>query len=141
MRSYHASRFVKYLTGWRRVFCRKELETQAKTSTSALVNIEEAGKKMQDFGGKVTDVGKDLSTKVTAPILAIGAAAVKTTADFDSSMSQVKAVSGATGEEFDALRDKAREMPATMSQGCWFLSRSTRCWNASSSNFTPRISA
>ena len=88
----------------------KDLETQAKTSTSALVNIEEAGKKMQDFGGKVTDVGKDLSTKVTAPILAIGAAAVKTTADFDSSMSQVKAVSGATGEEFDALRDKAREM-------------------------------
>ena len=90
----------------------KNLETQARTSTSTLVKIEDAGKKMQEFGGKVTDVGKDLSTKVTAPILGIAAAAVKTTADFDESMSQVKAVSGATGEEFDALREKAREMGA-----------------------------
>ena len=37
-------------------------------------------------------------------------AAVKTTADFDEQMSKVSAISGATGEEFDALREKAREM-------------------------------
>ena len=35
---------------------------------------------------------------------------MKTAADFDSAMSKVAAVSGATGSEFDALRDKAREM-------------------------------
>ena len=41
-----------------------------------------------------------------------GTAAVKTAADFDSAMSKVAAVSGATGDELDALRDKAREMGA-----------------------------
>src|SRR5690625_2951782 len=36
--------------------------------------------------------------------------AVKTAADFESSMSNVKAISGATGDEFNSLRDKAIEM-------------------------------
>ncbi|MBP3295237.1 MAG: phage tail tape measure protein [Lachnospiraceae bacterium] len=35
---------------------------------------------------------------------------MKTAADFDSAMSKVAAVSGATGKDLDALRDKAREM-------------------------------
>ena len=48
----------------------------------------------------------------TAAVTALGVAAVKTASDFDSSMSQVAAVSGATGEDFDKLRAKAREMGA-----------------------------
>ena len=47
---------------------------------------------------------------VSGAVAGLGAAAVKTSADFDSAMSQVAAVSGATGSDFDALRDKAREM-------------------------------
>ena len=47
---------------------------------------------------------------VTTVIGGVGVAAVKTAADFDSAMSQVAAVSGATGKDFDALRSKAREM-------------------------------
>ena len=35
---------------------------------------------------------------------------MKTAADFDSAMSKVAAVSGATGSDLEALRDKAREM-------------------------------
>nr|WP_272493323.1 phage tail tape measure protein [[Clostridium] innocuum] len=49
---------------------------------------------------------------VTTVIGGVGVAAVKTAADFDSAMSQVAAVSGATGKDFDALRNKAREMGA-----------------------------
>lgn len=45
-------------------------------------------------------------------VTVLGVAAVKTASDFDSSMSQVAAVSGATGEDFDKLRAKAREMGA-----------------------------
>ena len=47
---------------------------------------------------------------VTLAIGGVGTAAVKTAADFDTAMSQVAAVSGATGEDFDKLRAKAREM-------------------------------
>ena len=47
---------------------------------------------------------------ITGVVTAAGVAAVKTAADFDSGMSQVSAVSGATGSDLEALRDKAREM-------------------------------
>lgn len=63
-------------------------------------------------GGAMTKVGGTLTKTVTAPIVGIGAAAVKTTATFDQSMSKVAALSGATGKEFDALRAKAIEMGA-----------------------------
>lgn len=89
----------------------KALETQAANSNTVLQQIGIAGEKVQEFGGKVTDAGKSL-LPVTAAIGGIGVAAVKTTADFDSSMSKVKAISGATGEDFDQLRSKAREMGA-----------------------------
>lgn len=41
-----------------------------------------------------------------------GAAAVKSGMSFDSAMSEVSAISGATGNEFQSLRDKALEMGA-----------------------------
>lgn len=49
---------------------------------------------------------------ISAGIAGIAGAAVKTTADFDAQMSKVSAISGATGKDFDDLRDKAREMGA-----------------------------
>lgn len=89
----------------------KDLEKQAVKSTTAFQKIENAGKALENFGGKATAAGKAIMP-VSATVAAIGTAAVKTTADFDAAMSQVSAVSGATGEEFDQLRDKAREMGA-----------------------------
>src|SRR5690625_6887268 len=62
------------------------------------------------IGDKMTGVGKKLSTRVTLPILGIGAAALKVGMDFEASMSEVAAITGATGDDFDALRDSAREM-------------------------------
>lgn len=71
--------------------------------------VAAAGEKMKDYGDKITDVGKTMS-KVSGVIVGVGAAAVKTTADFDAAMSNVQAISGATGEQFEQLRDKAIEM-------------------------------
>ena len=88
------------------------LAKEAANANTTLCKIEEAGKKFEAVGKKMTSVGTTLTRNVTAPILAIGTAAVKVTADFDESMSKVKAISGATGEQFDQLREKAREMGA-----------------------------
>lgn len=88
----------------------RNLETEAGNATSALKKIGEAGEVLQNVGDKISDVGTKMTTHVTVPILAAGTAAVKTASDFDSSMSKVAAVSGATGEELDELRKKAREM-------------------------------
>lgn len=60
----------------------------------------------------MTSAGKTLTKSVTLPLVGIGTAAVATTAKFDSAMSNLQAISGATGTEIDSLRDKAKEMGA-----------------------------
>ena len=90
----------------------KNLESQVSTTYAALEKIDQTGKKFQQVGDKIAGVGKMMTTHVTAPIVGIGAAAIKTTADFDAQMSKVSAISGATGKDFDDLRAKAREMGA-----------------------------
>ncbi len=94
-----------------------EAEKNAKDAEKALrdfgsVNLQKLEASLSNIGDKATAAGKALTKNVTAPIVGGFVAATKVTADFDKSMSQVAAVSGATGEDFDALRDKAREMGA-----------------------------
>ncbi|CAK7009388.1 MAG: hypothetical protein ENTB_04768 [Enterocloster aldenensis] len=89
----------------------KSLEDQAGKANVTLQQISAVGDKFQEVGQKIEGVGKKL-LPISAAVGGIGVAAVKTTADFDSSMSNVSAISGATGEDFDRLRDKAREMGA-----------------------------
>lgn len=67
---------------------------------------------MDSVGKKLTSAGKNLTKKVTLPIVGIGTAAVKTSMDFEAAMSKVASLSGAQGEQFDRLRDKAIEMGA-----------------------------
>ena len=88
----------------------KQLESQVSTTYAALEKIDQTGQKFKEVGDKMAGVGRTMTTHVTAPIVGLGAAAVKTTADFDAQMSKVQAISGATGDEFDELRAKAREM-------------------------------
>ena len=89
----------------------KKLQAEYKNvATVAGTKMQAIGASMQGVGDKMTSVGTKMTTAVTLPLAGIGAAAIKTTADFDSSMSKVQAISGATGEDFQALRDKAREM-------------------------------
>lgn len=95
------------------VSCEQELKKAQKEADNFYVSLEKvgaAGDKIKSVGDKITGVGDKLTKNVTTPIVGLGAAAVKITADFDKSMSQVAAISGATGEDFDKLRDKAREM-------------------------------
>ena len=89
-----------------------KLEERASKSHQALEKISAAGDKLKDVGGKIEGVGNSLKY-VSAAAAGALTGIVKTTADFDSGMSKVAAVSGAAGSDFDALREKAREMGAT----------------------------
>jgi len=91
----------------------QELSKFEKQLRETGMTAEQVGKKLQDAGQKMTDVGKNLTMKVTAPILGIGAAATKTGMDFEAAMSEVGAISGATGEDLEKLEALAREMGAT----------------------------
>ena len=89
----------------------RRLQEEAASTSVALSKIDQAGKKMEAFGDSVTHAGQAIMPASMA-VAGLGAAAVKTAADFDAGMSKVAAISGATGEDLDALRDKAREMGA-----------------------------
>lgn len=90
----------------------KELEKQASSSSVAMQKISAAGETVKNVGDKISGAGQALMPLSTAAA-GIGAGIIKTTADFDATMSKVAAVSGAAGEDFDALRNKAREMGET----------------------------
>lgn len=90
----------------------KALEKEANSASVAMQSISAAGEKLKDVGGKISGAGQALMP-LSAAAAGIGAGIIKTTADFDASMSKVAAISGAAGDDFDALRNKAREMGAT----------------------------
>lgn len=78
---------------------------------TALQKIGASGTRLKEIRGKIEGAGRAI-LPLSLDVAAIGVAAVKTTADFDTAMSKVSAVSGATGDDFDKLRAKAREMGA-----------------------------
>lgn len=65
-------------------------------------SIKQAGARITEFGDKIAGVGRTMTTRVTAPIVGVMGAAVKVTADFDSSMSQVAATMGKTMDEINS---------------------------------------
>lgn len=70
------------------------------------------GKSMQDVGKKVTSVGKSMLPVSTA-VSGIGIAGLKVATDFEKAMSAVQAITGATGSEFDKLRETAIDLGAS----------------------------
>ena len=69
--------------------------------------------KMGALGSAFKDVGSSMTKNLTVPIAGAGAAVVGVAAKFESAMSEVAAISGASGDELQALTEKAQEMGAT----------------------------
>lgn len=68
--------------------------------------------KLAAFSSAATSTGRSLTKGLTVPLAGIGVAAVAVTAKFDAGMSKVQAISGATAEDMEKLRAKAKEMGA-----------------------------
>lgn len=66
-------------------------------------SLEATGKKMQD-------IGKGMTAGVTAPVLAVGGAAVKTAMDFESAQGKMQAQLGLTGAETEKYGAMAKDM-------------------------------
>lgn len=71
------------------------------------------GTAFDKVGGAMQGIGKGLTVGVTAPLVAMAGVATKVGSDYEASMSHVQAISGATGDELNQLKDVAREMGAT----------------------------
>ncbi len=72
-------------------------------------SFKDAGNKIQTAGDAITNFGKAMTAKVTAPIVAVGAASVKAFNDVDAGADTLVRLTGATGE---ALSDMESTMKA-----------------------------
>lgn len=81
--------------------------------------IGDGGKSLQKFGGNLQTLGTDI-TKLSLPLIGIGAGAVKAATDFESSFAGVRKTVDATEPEFAALaqglRDMAKEIPVNVNE-------------------------
>lgn len=68
---------------------------------------DRAEKRFRDVGKTLESTGKTLSKRVTAPIVGLGVAGVKTAMDFESSFAMIEGLVGVTGSELEVLREAA----------------------------------
>ena len=74
--------------------------------------MEVAGQKITSIGQGITDFGNSLRP-MSAAATGVIAGSIKVFMDFEHQMSRVKAISGATTEEFELLNEKAQQMGAS----------------------------
>lgn len=68
---------------------------------------------MMAAGSMAKSVGGSMTKFVTAPLVGLSALAVKVGGDFEEQMSRVEAISGATGDALEALKDQAIDLGAS----------------------------
>ena len=76
--------------------------------------LQAVGSAMKDLGGKIQNVGKELSTKVTAPIVALGTASIMAFKEVDSAFDIVIAKTGATGDALGEMKQQVTDIAETM---------------------------
>jgi TP901 family phage tail tape measure protein len=79
----------------------------------ALDAMGRVGDRAQKLGKRMRRTGFQLSRRLTAPLAAVGGASLKVAADFESSMNRVRGLTGATGDEFEALEEQAKQLGQT----------------------------
>ncbi len=89
---------------------RDQMSKQLKTASG---NMAKFGQSLTKIGPIASQAGIGLTAGLTVPIVAIGAAAVTAFATFEKEMNKVRAISGAAGDDFKSLEDKAKELGAT----------------------------
>lgn len=72
--------------------------------------LQRGAARLDAFGSKATAVGRTLSTRLTLPLVAAGAAAVKTAADFEKSMASIVGLVGVAADEVKAMEGSVRSM-------------------------------
>jgi len=76
-------------------------------------SFDRVADRLRTVGASMTDFGKKATVGLTLPIAGFATAMFKAAGDFEAQLNRVRAVTGATGEEFAALETQARELGAT----------------------------
>ena len=96
----------------------KSLEQEYKNFGSVQAQqVAAAGEKMKEFGGKVEDAGKTLTTHVTLPLVAVGTAGVASFAEVDKTMQLTNKTMNNTAEEAELLNKAMKDAAANSTFG------------------------
>ena len=86
----------------------------AQSSLSDFANkSNDASTRFKSLGSSLNEVGSVISKTVSVPLLALGAGAIKVAGDFQAGMSEVSAITGATGNDLAKLENQAKELGST----------------------------
>jgi TP901 family phage tail tape measure protein len=94
----------------------KPLEKSIDLMTSASKAGDKTRKSIEKFGNGVTKSGQALTAAITAPVIAAGAACIKTASDFESGMAQVQATMGITKDSTSMLNGQMVKTMETLDQ-------------------------
>ena len=89
------------------------LKTAQSQLSSFSDNSLSASQKFTNMGNGLKEIGSNLTKTVTLPLVGIGTAAISTAANFEKSMDNVAALSGATGKDLEDLTNLAKQMGET----------------------------
>lgn len=87
-----------------------ELDKQNSKWITTGESLKKAGDNISSFGEKASKIGGTLTKTVTLPIVAIGAAAIKSQIDFESAFAGVKKTVDGTEEDFKKLEEGIKQM-------------------------------
>ena len=93
----------------------KALEEEAKKIPSALyISLQDAGDKIKEIGDKTSEVGKGLSTHITAPIVAMGAASLSAFNEVDKGMDTIVQKTGASGAALAEMQSSMNSLATSI---------------------------
>ena len=75
--------------------------------------LNKAERKLDQTGRKFESIGKSLTKSISVPMAAIGTLSVAVFSGFEAKMSEVKAISGATADQFQKLKANAEQLGAS----------------------------
>lgn len=89
----------------------KKLENQLKETNN---KWKETAETLDKFGKKTTEIGKDMTAKVTAPIVGAAAASMVAWKEVDGALDTIVTKTGATGEAMEGLEKSFRNVTKTL---------------------------
>jgi hypothetical protein len=105
----------------------------SKTIPTLSTRLSSLGKSLDSLGKKTMTAGRTMTTHLTLPIAAVGAASVKLAADFDQSMRNVSSISDTVNKHFNGFSQQVLDLTNKLPQSADVLAKGL--YNIVSSGF------
>ena len=92
---------------------RKDLQKFNRDVEKARGRIAVFGSRIDNLASSMRSLGKNMALSISVPLAIVTTMIVKTAGEFEKSMNRVRALTDATGAEFQALKDQAIELGRT----------------------------